>query len=57
MSWWSILARPYISEEAHRRVKQFAARKGMTVQDAYEFIIFDYLDEYGREKKGVILEK
>ena len=49
------LVRVYVSEESHRRVKQFAARKGVTLQYAYDFIIHDYLDEYGREKKGEVL--
>jgi len=51
------LVRVYVSKESHKRVKQFAARKGITLQFAYDFIIHDYLDEYGREKKGQVLTK
>jgi len=54
---WSILARVYVTEKTHRRVKQFAARKGITIQEAYEILICSLLDEYGIEKRGVILTK
>ena len=51
------MPRPIVSDESHRRIKQFAARKEITVQEAYDRIICWFLNEYGVEKKGTILIK
>lgn len=50
------MARPVVPEEAHRRVKTYASRKGITLEDAYKHIILNILDENGIEKQ-VILNK
>ncbi len=51
------MARPYISDETHHRMKQFAARKNISIQDAYDLLIQNVLDDEGKEKRGVILTK
>lgn len=51
------MARPLVSDETHHRMKQFAARKNIPVQDAYDIIIQKVLDSEGKEKRGEILTK
>ncbi len=44
------MARAYIDQEYYKRIKQYAAKKNITIKEAHEKIIDKSLDKNGQPK-------
>lgn len=47
--------RPWVSETTHKRVKKFAANHDLDIQEAYDQILQNVLNEHGENNTNIDL--